>query len=438
MKKMKAKEALKPEKKSSLKFIARAFRSRNYRLYFCGQCVSLIGTWMQYVAMSWLVYRLTGSASLLGLVTAAGQISMFVLTPFTGVLVDRVHRRNLLITTQTLCTVQAALLAFLTLTGNIQVWHLVLLSLFLGTVNAFDMPARHTFVVELVEHKKDLGNAIALNSAMFNSARLVGPSIAGLLVAALGEGICFLLNSISFFAIIFTLLAMNVPQQETKVEHPPVFRGLKEGFQYALGFRPILYILGLMTLIGLMGMPYMVLMPVFARDVLHGGPQTFGFLMGASGIGALTGSLYLASRKSVLGLAKLNVLATCGFGVGIIIFSFSRSLPLSLCILLFTGFGMIMHMASSNTMLQTIVDEDKRGRVMSYMGMCTMGMAPFGSALAGSLSDVIGAPHTLIINGIVSIAGALVFYSRLPAIREAVRPIYVKMGIIKDLPVELQ
>jgi MFS family permease len=431
-------EAKKLEKKSTFKFIGRAFRSRNYRLYFCGQFVSLIGTWMQHVAMSWLVYRLTGSALLLGLVGFAGQIPVFVLTSFAGVFIDRVHRRNLLICTQMLCAVQAALLAFLTLSGRIEVWHLVLLSLFLGTINAFDMPARHSFVVEMVDKKKDLGNAIALNSAMFNSARLVGPSIAGLLVGALGEGVCFLLNSISFLAIIFTLLAMNIPKKKTEVEHLPVFQGLKEGYQYAFGFRPILYLLVLMALIGLMGMPYMVLMPVFARDILHGGPQTFGFLMGASGIGALIGSLYLASRRSVLGLAKLNAFATGAFGAGIIIFSFSRSLPLSMCILLFTGFGMIIHMASSSTMLQTIVDEDKRGRVMSYMSMCSMGMAPFGSLLAGSLSDAIGAPHTLMINGIVCIVGALFFYSRLPIIKKAIRPIYVKMGIIKDLPVELQ
>ena len=431
-------EAKKLEKKSTLKFIGRAFRSRNYRLYFGGQCVSLIGTWMQQVAMSWLVYRLTGSGSLLGLVAAAGQISIFVLTPFTGVFIDRVHRRNLLITTQVLCTVQASLLAFLTLSGRIQVWHLVLLSLFLGTVNAFDMPARHSFVIEMVEHKKDLGNAIALNSAMFNSARLVGPSLAGFLVYKLGEGICFLFNAISFFAIIFTLLAMKIPKRNAGVVHPPVFQGLKDGYQYALGFRPILYLLALMALIGLMGMPYMVLMPIFARDVLHGGPQTFGFLLGAIGIGALIGSLYLASRRSVLGLAKLNAFAAGAFGAGIIVFSFSRSLPLSMCVLLFTGLSMIMHMASSNTLLQTIVDEDKRGRIMSYMSMCTMGMAPFGSFLAGSLSDVIGAPHTLMINGIACIAGALFFYSRLPVIRKAIRPIYVKMGIIKDLPIEMQ
>lgn len=387
---------------------------------------------MQHIAMSWLVYRLTGSGSLLGLVVAAGQISVFLLTPFTGVLVDRVYRRNLLITTQILCAVQAALLAFLTLMGYIQVWHLVLLSLFLGTVNAFDMPARHSFVIDMVEDKNDLGNAIALNSAMFNSARLVGPSIAGVLVGYLGEGICFLLNAVSFLAIIFTLLAMRIPRKETQIEHPPVFRGLKEGFHYVSNFKPILYLLILMALIGLMGMPYMVLMPVFARDILHGGPQTFGFLMGASGIGALTGSLYLASRRSVIGLTRINTFAVAGFGLGIIVFSFSRSVILSMSILFFTGISMILHMASSNTMLQTIADEDKRGRVMSYMSMCSMGMAPFGSLIAGSLSDVIGAPHTFIINGIACLGGALFFHSRRGEIKKAIRPVYVKLGILKD------
>jgi MFS family permease len=430
-------EAKKPEKKSAVKFIARALRYRNYRLFFCGQCVSLIGTWMQHIAMSWLVYRLTGSGSLLGLVTATGQISVFILTPFTGVFVDRLHRRNVLITTQVLCAMQASLLAFLTLSGRVEVWHLVLLSLFLGTVNAFDMPTRHSFVVEMVEDKKDIGNAIALNSAMFNTARLVGPSVAGLLVGALGEGVCFLLNAISFCAIIFTLLAMDIPKRKRKTEHP-LFDGLKEGYQYAIGFRPILYLLIVMALVGLMGMPYMVLMPIFARDILHGGPQTLGFLMGASGTGALAGALYLASRRSVIGLARLNAFAVAAFGIGIIIFSFSRSLPLSLSILLFTGIGMILHMASSNTLLQTVVDEDKRGRVMSYMSMCSMGMAPFGSFLAGSLSDVIGAPNTLIINGIACILGAIFFYSRLPAIRKAVGPIYAKMGIVRERPVEIQ
>jgi MFS family permease len=431
-------EAKKLKKKSTLKFIGRAFRSRNYRLYFAGQGVSLIGTWMQHIAMSWLVYRLTNSAFLLGLVGFTGQIPIFVLTSFAGVFADRVYRRNLLIITQVLCAVQASLLAFLTLSGHIQVWHLILLSLFLGTINAFDMPARHSFVIEIVEHKKDLGNAIALNSAMFNGARLVGPSIAGLLVGALGEGICFLLNAVSFFAIIFTLLAMKIPKKKTEIEHPPVFHGLREGYRYAFGFPPILYVLVLVATISLLGMSYMVLMPVFARDILHGGPQTLGFMMGASGIGALVGSFYLASRRSILGMAKLLAVATGAFGAGIIIFSFSRSIPLSMFIMLFTGFGMILHMTASNTILQTIVDEDKRGRTMSLLGMSSMGMAPFGSLLAGFLANKIGAPNTLVISGLACVAGALFFYSRLPIIRKAVRPIYVKMGIIKDLPVEMQ
>ena len=335
-----------------------------------------------------------------------------------------------------LCAIQASLLAFLTLSGHIQVWHLILLSLFLGTINAFDMPTRHSFVIEMVEHKKDLGNAIALNSSMFNGARLVGPSIAGLLVGALGEGICFLLNAISFLAIIFTLLAMNIPKRKTEVEHPPVFHGLKEGYQYAFGFPPILYLLVLMATVSLLGMPYMVLMPVFARDILHGGPQTLGFMMGASGIGALVGSFYLASRRSVLGLMKLNAIATGGFGAGIIAFSFSRSIPLSMFIMLFTGFGMIIHMAASNTILQTIVDEDKRGRIMSFLAMSSMGMVPFGSLLGGFLASKIGAPNTLIISGIACIVGSLFFYSRLSFIKKAIRPIYVKMGIIRDLPIE--
>jgi MFS family permease len=273
---------------------------------------------------------------------------------------------------------------------------------------------------------------------MFNSARLVGPSIAGLLVSALGEGICFLLNAISFLAIIFTLLAIKVPKRKIEIEHPPVLHGLKEGYQYAFGFPPILYVLILVATISLLGMSYMVLMPVFARDILHGGPQTFGFMMGASGIGALAGSFYLASRRSVLGLGRLTAIATCVFGAGMIIFSFSRSIPLSMFIMLFTGCGMILHMAGSNTIVQTIVDENKRGRVMSLLGMSSMGMAPFGSLLAGFLASRIGAPNTLIISGLACIAGALFFYSRLPVIRKAIRPIYVKMGIIKELPIEIE
>jgi MFS family permease len=425
-------------KQSAFEFIGRAFYYRNYRLFFGGQGVSLIGTWMQQIAMSWLVYRLTDSAFYLGLIGFTGQAPIFFLTSFAGVFIDRIHRRNLLIITQTLATVQASLLAFLTLSGHIQVWHLVLLSLFLGCINAFDIPTRQSFVVEMVEDKKDLGNAIALNSFMFNGARLVGPSIAGLVVSAIGEGPCFLINAISFLAIIVTLLAMRIPNRMSETKPSTLFYGLKEGYRYALGFPPIRYVLFLLAITSLVGMPYMVLMPIFARDILHGGPHTLGFLMGASGVGALVGALYLASRKSLLGLGKLIVIASSTFGAGLIVFSFSRSYPFSLFILLFTGFGMIVEMASSNTIIQTIVDEDKRGRVMSLYAMAFGGTAPFGSIMAGILASRIGAPNTLIISGTICIIGSLLFLKKLPLIRQAVRPIYIKMGIIRTMPTDLQ
>ncbi len=427
-----------PERHSTFEFIGRAFRYRNYRLFFGGQGVSLIGTWMQQIAMSWLVYRLTNSAFYLGLIGFTGLAPMFFLASFAGVFIDRIHRRNLLIITQSLATVQASLLAFLTLSGHIQVWHLVLLSLFLGTINAVDMPARQSFVVEMVENKEDLGNAIALNSFMFNSAQLVGPSIAGLLVAAIGEGPCFLLNAISFLAIIGTLLAMRIPRRTSETKSASLLHELKEGYRYVLGFPPILYILLLLALTRLAGMPYMVLMPIFARDILHGGPHTLGFLMGASGVGALVGALYLASRKSVIGLGRVIVIASSTFGAGLIVFSFSRSFPLSLVFLLFTGLGMIIHSASSNTILQTITDEDKRGRVMSFYTMAVAGMVPFGSIMAGSLASRIGAPHTLIIGGMICIIGSLLFLKKLPLIWQAARPVYIKLGIIQEMAADSQ
>ena len=427
-------KATESKKGTNLKFIGRSFRSRNYRLFFVGQGISLIGTWMQQIAMSWLVYRLTNSAFLLGLIGFTSQVPVFVLTSFAGVLADRVHHRNLLIITQALSAFQASLLAFLVLGGYIQVWHLILLSLFLGCINAVDMPTRQSFVVEMIEHKKDLGNAIALNSFMFNSARLVGPSIAGLVVALVGEGYCFLINAISFLAIIFTLLAMRIPQQATKIHAASLYHGLKEGYRYASVFPPTRYALLLIAIISVMGMPYMLLMPVFARDILHGGPQTLGFLMGAAGVGALMGALYLASRRSVLGLMKLIVISTSVFGLGLVAFSFSKHLPLSLCMMFFTGVGMIMSAASINTILQTIVDEDKRGRIMSLYTMAAVGMTPFGCLMAGGLASKIGAPHTIAIGGIVCILGSLFFLLKLPLIRESLRPIYVKLGIVSQMP----
>jgi MFS family permease len=427
-------KATESQKGTNFKFIGRSFRSRNYRLFFVGQGVSLIGTWMQQIAMSWLVYRLTDSAFLLGLIGFTSQVPVFVLTSFAGVFADRVHRRNLLIITQALSAFQAALLAFLVLSGYIQVWHLILLSLFLGSINAVDMPTRQSFVVEMIEHKKDLGNAIALNSFMFNSARLVGPSIAGLVVALVGEGYCFLINAVSFLAIIITLLAMRIPQQAAEVHPASLYHGLKEGYRYASGFPPTRYTLLLIAIMSVMGMPYMLLMPVFARDILHGGPQTLGFLMGAAGVGALMGALYLASRRSVLGLMKLIVISSSVFGLGLVGFSFSQYLPLSLCIMFFTGIGMIMSAASINTILQTIVDEDKRGRIMSLYTMAAVGMTPFGSLMAGGLASKIGAPYTIAIGGIVCIIGSFFFLLKLPLIRESLRPVYVRMGIVREMP----
>lgn len=426
------------EKKSALRFLMRALAHKNYRLFFGGQSLSLIGTWMQQIAMSWLVYRMTDSAFLLGLVGFTGQVPTVIFSPFAGVFADRLNRRNLLIATQTFSMLQAFLLAFLTFTGSIAVWHLIVLSLILGIVNAFDVPARQSFVVDMVKNKNDLGNAIALNAFMFNSARLVGPSIAGLLIAYVGEGVCFLLNGISYFAIILALMAMKITRKARQQISKAVFHEIKEGFQYAFGFAPIRYIILLVGLVSFLSMPYIVLMPIFARDILHGGSHTLGFLMGASGIGALAGALYLASRKSVIGLARLITISTCLFGCGLIAFSFSRYLPLSLCLMLITGFGMILAMASCNTIVQTIVDEEKRGRVMSFYAIAFVGMSPFGSLIGGSIAHNIGAPITLAICGISSIIGSVFFYSRLPQIRKFVRPIYLRMGIIQEMPSELK
>jgi MFS family permease len=414
--------------------ILRSLQHRNFRLFFGGQAVSLTGTWMQQVAMSWLVYRLTDSPFLLGVVGFSSQIPTFVFAPIAGVYADRLNRYHLLIATQTLAMVQAFVLAFLTLNGIVQVWHIIALSLFLGFVYSMDIPVRQSFFIEMLDRKEDLGNAIALNSFLFNGARLVGPSVAGIMIAVTGEGICFLLNGISFFAIILALLAMRIPKKEITVRHANIIEGLTEGYQYVRDFVPIRYILLQLALISFMGMPYAVLLPVFARDILFGSSYTLGFLMGASGLGALTGALYLASRKTVLGLGRWIALTSALFGVGIIAFAFSKVFLLSVIMMFVTGFGMMVQMASSNTIIQTIVDEDKRGRVMSFFAMSFMGMAPFGSLFAGSLASVIGAPGTLVMTGACCIAGAILFYRRLPEIRRHVRPIYQKMGILPQVP----
>lgn len=384
--------------------------------------------------MSWLVYRLTGSSLLLGVVGFTSQIPTLLLSPVAGVLADRWDRRRLLLATQSLAMVQAALLAVAVLTGYVQVWQIVLLSLLLGIVNAFDIPIRQSFVVEMVEHREDLGNAIALNSSMVNGARLVGPAIAGLLVASVGEGICFILNAFSYLAVILALTAMRVtPGSHQQRERRHILHELREGFVYAFGFGPIRSILLLVALVSLMGMPYAVLVPVFAKEVLHGGAHTFGFLMTAAGCGALAGTLYLASRSSVLGLGRVIARATMVFAVGIAAFSLSRNFPFSLVALAAAGFGAMTLVASCNTVLQTILEEDKRGRVMSFFTVSFMGMVPFGSLAAGALAEVIGPRETLLIGAAFCLAGGVLFARHLPRIREKVRPIYVSMGIIREV-----
>ena len=419
---------------SAMKTILRALRSRNYRLFVAGQSVSLVGTWMQQVAMSWLVYRLTGSAFLLGVVGFTSQIPTFLLAPVAGVLADRWNRRRLLIVTQSFAMLQAALLAAAVLSGIVQVWHIVVLSLFLGVVNAFDIPIRQSFVVEMVSHREDLGNAIALNSSMVNGARLIGPSIAGLLVASVGEGICFVLNSVSYLAVLVALAAMRLdPIPHHLKQRRNAFHELREGLAYAFGFGPIRSILLLVALVSLTGMPYAVLVPVFAKEVLHGGAHTFGFLMTAAGCGAFVGTVYLASRESVLGLGRLIVLAAVLFAFGIAAFAVSSNILFSLASLVVAGFGAMTLVASCNTILQTILEEDKRGRVMSFFTVAFMGMAPFGSFGAGTMAGFIGPRETLLVGAACCLVGAILFARHLPHIREKVRPLYIKMGIIKEV-----
>jgi MFS family permease len=423
--------------------LGRALAHRNYRLFFVGQGVSLIGTWMTRVATGWLVFRLSGSDSafLLGLVGFAGQVPTFFLGPFAGVLVDRVDRHRLLIVTQVLSLIPSALLAvvaFAAVPGASTVWQVVALSLFQGLINAFDMPTRQASLVEMVERPEDLGNAIALNSSLVNGARLVGPSVAGLLIAVAGEGWCFLLDAVSYLAVVAALLAMRVTPRPRAPAHAPLGERLREGFAYAFGFAPIRALLVLLALVSFMGMPYSVLMPIFAAEHLGGGPSTLGFLTGASGVGALVGALYLASRKTVLGLGRTIVLAACLFGAGLIGFALSRSLWVSLLFLLLTGFGMMVQMAASNTILQTIVAEDKRGRVMSFYSMAFQGVAPFGSLFAGLLAREAGAPATVVVGGVACLVGALVFARQLPRLRPLVRPIYVRLGILPEVAAGMQ
>ena len=412
----------------------RALRHRNFQLFVGGQSISLIGTWMTRVATGWLVYRLTGSALLLGTVSFAGQIPTFLLAPFAGVWVDRLDRRQVLVWTQTLAMVQSLLLAALTLSGRVTVPWILALSSMQGIINAFDMPGRQAFLVQMVEDRRDLGNAIAINSSMVNMARLIGPSLAGLVIAASSEGWCFLIDGISYLAVIASLLMMRVHIRAANRSSASMLHELHEGWNYVSRFVPIRTILSLFAVVSLMGMPFVVLMPIFAARVLHGGPHTLGFLMGAMGSGALIGALLLAARRSVLGLGRKIAISATVFGLGLIGFGLSHSFWLSMFMLLVAGFGMMQGMAASNTIIQTIVTEDKRGRVMSYYTIAFVGMSPFGSLLAGALAHAIGAPRTVMLSGAIVLLGAAWFATRLPAVRHAIRPIYRELGI---LPVDV-
>ena len=423
-----------PEPRFRFATMFRALRYRNFRLFFVGQSISLIGTWMQQVAMSWLVYRLTLSPLLLGIVTFASQIPSFVFAPFAGVLADRHNRHRILLLTQVLAMMQAFTLAALTYLGLIDIYILTALSFVLGAVTALDIPTRQSFLIQMVEKKENLGNAISLNSLMFNSARLVGPAIAGIILSYTSEAGCFFLNGVSFFAVLVSLLLMDVAHEPSGKEHPAFWSHFSEGFRYTFTFLPIRAILLVLAFLNLFGASYMVLLPVFVREVLGGSSDMYGYLVASAGLGALTGTIVLASRKSVLGLGRLIAAASAVFGLALIAFSFSKSFALSACILAFAGFWLMTCLASCNIILQTIVDDDKRGRVMSFYTLAFMGTMPIGSLLMGSLAQHLGVARGLIVAGAGCVLVSTVFATALPAVRAAIRPIYMRMGILPQVP----
>jgi MFS family permease len=407
----------------------RALRHRNYRLFFAGQTVSLIGTWITRIATSWLVYRLTKSALLLGLVGFAGQIPLLILGPLGGVAGDRWDRHRILIWTQIFSALQSLALAILAFT-HITVIQVIVLQVVQGIINAFDTPARQAFVVEMVADRDDLPNAIALNSAMFNGSRIIGPSIGGVLIAAFGEGWCFMADAISYAAVIVSLLAMRFERAPRELRNSHVWDELRSGVSYAGHFALIRALLFIVSLVSVFGTAYITLMPAIVSTILHGGPHTMGLLMTASGAGALAGTIYLASRHTVVGLGRVIVAATSALGLALIAFAFTRSVWLAVLILPVVGAGMMLQSASANTILQTIVDENMRSRVMGFYSMAVLGAMPIGSLLAGVVADRIGAARTIIAGAVFCLAGSLYFALRRPALRELVRPIYIERGIV--------
>ncbi|MEX2113626.1 MAG: MFS transporter [Pirellulales bacterium] len=423
---------------SNLRFMLRALRHRNYRLFFAGQVVSLIGTWLSMIASSWLVYRLATAegrpaAMLLGLVAFAGQFPLFLLTPLTGVWIDRWSRHAILVTTQTLSMLQSFVLAALVLSDWITIPQIIVLNALQGIVSAWDVPARQAFTVELIEDRDDLSNAIALSSSTVHAARLVGPAVGGYLIYAVGEGLCFLIDGVSFLAVIGALLAMRVKPVLRREKSARALASLREGVSYAAGFAPIRTLLTVVAVTSLTSMSQSTLMPIFAANILGGGERTLGWMLGATGLGALAGSLYLASRRSVIGLGRVIAIAGLALGFAMMGLAWSRLLLLSIPLLAVIGLCLVVQMASCNTMLQTIVDDDKRGRVMALFAMAFLGVAPLGSLWGGAVATMFGAPTTVTIAAIGCWATAAYFAFRLPALRPLIRPIYETKGILPQM-----
>lgn len=407
----------------------RAFRHRNYRLFFCGQSLSIMGNWIQQIAMAWLVYRLTGSAWLLGVTGFAGQIAVFLFAPFGGLWADRFDRRKLLIVTQTTAMLLGLALGALAYTGAVAVWHVIGIATLFGFVLAFDAPIRSSFTLEMVPSRQDLPSAIALNGGMQNGGRMVGPAIGGLLLSTTTEAFCFLINGISKLALIAALVVMAVAPQPKISPTARVWESFKDGAAYAWNLRPVRMLLPIVALVSFTVTPYLTLMPIFAAEVFSGGADTLGFLIGAAGLGGIVGVLYLASRQSVRGLARWTAIAAALSGAAMIGFSYSRMFPVSLALMAVAGFGVIVTAMSVNMIIQTIVDDEKRGRVMSFFTMSFLGMHPLGSLAAGALASWIGAPHTLATGGLCSVVGAYALWRRLPLLRQHLRQIYGALRI---------
>jgi MFS family permease len=429
-----------PTARATMGFILRAFRSRNYRLYFAGQLVSMMGTWLTITATSWLVYRLARErmpereSMILGIVNFAAQIPIFLLAPFGGVWVDRLNCHRILIVTQFLSMLQSFALAYLALRGIITIPHIIALQVFQGIINALDVPTRQSFVVDLVESREDLPNAIAMSSSIVHAARPIGAMFAGYLIYLFrNEGYCFLFDGFSYLAVLLALLMMRLTPKPHLAHRAHVLHAYKEGFVYSFGFAPIRVILMLVALTSLMAVSLSILMPIFAREILHGESRSYGLLLAASGIGAFSGTMYLASRQSVLGLGKVIAIANALLGCGMIAFAQSKFLWLSIPILIVTGGSLVVQMAACNTVLQTIVEDDKRGRVMAIFSMCFMGITPFGSLLAGYAAKQLGAPRALTAAGAVCAIGGAIFAMRLNALRPLVKPLYVKRGVLPEV-----